>query len=106
MEGYETEVITELSLSSIHPEIKYDFTRWKITDRKIEWIGSKNEQDIETHLQKLSQDVFENCQIMISGRLQWQGEDHEDFGTILVDENKVITQFGKIYKWIKDLKIF
>lgn len=90
--GYETEVISHLTLKSkVDLEFqKYDFTRWKINDERIEWIGGKNDQDIEPHLQKLIEDVFG-----ISGSVEWQGEDDEDYGTLTIKNNKVTTIFGK-----------
>lgn len=95
MNDYETEVQVFLSTNN-EVNSNYDQTRWKITDRKIDWIGGNGEQDLESHIKKLVEDVFSNSNAEISGKIYWQGEDDEDTGTILVQGSDVQTVFGKI----------
>jgi len=88
---YETNLSVNLTTSQNMGELDYDV--WSIKGNKIEWNGDKREQDIEEKLKKLIKNVFGD--IKVEGSIKWQGEDNEDFGTILVKDNFVETQFQK-----------
>ena len=88
---YETEVIADLKVKG-DVEI-YDRTKWVIKEGRVEWKGGKNAEEIGRYLEELVEDVF-NAKAQIGGRVEWKGEEEEDFGYFKVGK-EIKCYFGK-----------
>lgn len=65
----------------------------------LEWNGAEKFYDYIEWLEYLVERFFIPWGATLSGEIEWQGEERDDFGIIIVDDNKVTTKQGRrIYR--------
>lgn len=72
--------------------------QWVPTDDGwgLEWDGGEKFYNFVEWLEYLIEKVLEPKGYVVNGTVDWYGEDRGDMGKIIVTDNKVTTQLGKI----------
>lgn len=73
--------------------------QWIINeDNELEWDGGEKFYEYTNWLKYLIKNFFEPWGVFLNGEIEWQGEDRDDFGKIIVVDNEVEERQGrKIY---------
>jgi len=71
--------------------------QWELSDEEtLEWNQVEKFYEYTEWLKYLIKHFFEPWGIKLNGEIEWDGEDSEDFGKIVVKDNDVKELFGKI----------
>jgi len=66
--------------------------QWVISEdcTKLEWNGMEKFYSYDEWLMYLIEHFFEKWGYSLSGKVDWQGEDPSDFGTLFLEDNQLI----------------
>lgn len=70
--------------------------QWVIEDGKLEWNGSEKFYNYVEWMEYLIAHFFKPWGYTLNGTIEWHGEDRHDVGRIVVANNDVSTQSGKL----------
>jgi hypothetical protein len=71
--------------------------QWNIVDNKyVEWDGSEKFYNYIEWIRYYIDNFFEPWGVLLNGEVQWQGEDREDIGKIIITDNEVKVVEGQI----------
>lgn len=67
--------------------------KWVVSEdcTRLEWNGMEKFYDYHEWLEYMIGHFFEKWGYTLSGKVDWQGEDPSDTGTIFVEDNQIIT---------------
>jgi hypothetical protein len=72
--------------------------QWVLTEdgNFLEWDGCEKFYYYTEWLQYMIKHFFQPWGILLNGKIEWEGEDSDDIGVIILEDNKVIIKEGKI----------
>jgi hypothetical protein len=71
--------------------------QWILTDNQtLEWDGGEKFYNYVEWLEYLIKHFFEPWGHIINGQIEWQGEERDDMGIIIVEDNVVTTKQGRV----------
>ena len=71
--------------------------QWNIENNKfIVWDGGEKFYNYVEWLEYYIEKFFKPWGVVVNGEVEWQGEDREDIGKIIVTNNVVTTQLGEM----------
>lgn len=70
--------------------------QWEITDdgRYLQWNGAEKFYNYVEWMAYLIDHVFKSWRCVLTGRIEWQGEEEGDTGVIVLKENVVSSRIG------------
>jgi hypothetical protein len=69
--------------------------QWIIVDNELIWDGGEKFYYYVEWLQYLINHFFSKWDVLLNGEIEWQGEDRDDFGQIVVTDNVIKVLTGK-----------
>ena len=79
--------------------------QWIINrDGELEWDGGEKFYEYEEWLRYLINHFFAPSGYILNGEIEFQGEDRDDFGIIIVKDNVVTVEYGERIMGLKDIK--
>ena len=92
-QGYDDSVVDHNRPSRTQPGL---WCQWVVSQdgMHLEWDGGEKFYDYIEWLQYLINNFFSPLGYVLSGSVEWQGEDYDDFGTITVTDNIINTECG------------
>lgn len=70
--------------------------QWIAADDGIEWDGGEKFYHAREWLEYLIRNFFEPEGYVLNGEVEWRGEDYDDLGLLIVQDNAVSEKFGRI----------
>jgi len=72
--------------------------QWVLTEdgNFLEWDGGEKFYYYTEWLQYMIKHFFQPWGILLNGKIEWEGEESDDVGVIIVEDNKVIVKESKI----------
>lgn len=71
--------------------------QWILTDPEtLQWDGGEKFYNYTQWLEYLIKNFFEPWGIKLNGEIEWQGEERDDMGKIIVTDNEVEVREGRI----------
>lgn len=71
--------------------------QWVVNGNRLEWDGGEKFYNYIDWLEYLIKHFIEPTGYTLNGEVEWDGEDYDDNGCIVVENNKVHIKYGRAY---------
>ena len=79
--------------------------QWNVIDNQfIEWDGSEKFYNYIEWIEYIVKNFLSKWDVKLNGEVEWQGEDKEDVGKIVIQDNEIKVYEGEITYTFKEVK--